>query len=70
MLHIIIKLLIIKFLEDVEPSGSVYPPRFYLEEARKLTEAPSYEGCLIVLMENQTNYPELQSILELSTYEE
>jgi len=63
-------LLIVKLLEDVEPSGSVYPQRFYLEETRELTEAPSYEGCLIVLMENQIDYPELQSILELSTHEE
>jgi hypothetical protein len=57
--------LIIKFLEDVESSGSVYPKRFYLEETRELTEAPSYEGCLIVLMENQIDYLELQSVLEL-----
>jgi len=63
-------LLIVKFLEDIEPSGSVYPQIFYLEETRELTEAPSYEGCLIVLLENQIDYPELQSILELSTYEE
>jgi len=27
--------------------------RFYLEETRELTEDPSYEGCLIVLIENQ-----------------
>jgi len=44
--------------------------RFYLEETRELTEAPSYEGCLIVLMENQIDYLELQSVLELSTHEE
>jgi hypothetical protein len=63
-------LLIVKFLEDVELSGSVYSQRFYLEETRELTEALSYEGCLIVLIENQIDYPELQSILELSTHEE
>jgi hypothetical protein len=63
-------LLIVKFLEDIEPSGSVYPQIFYLEETRELTEAHSYEGCLIVLLKNQIVYPELQSILELSTYEE
>jgi hypothetical protein len=68
--HIILKLLIVKFLEDVEPRGSVYPQRFYLEEIRELTKAPSYEGCLIVLMENKIDYPELQSVLELSTHEE
>jgi hypothetical protein len=62
--------LIVKFLEDVELSGSVYSQRFYLEETRELTEALSYEGCLIVLMESQIDYPELQSILELSTHEE
>jgi hypothetical protein len=67
ILHIILELLIVKFLEDVEPSGSVYPQKFYLEETRELTEAPSYEGCLIELMENQNDYLELQSILELST---
>jgi hypothetical protein len=70
ILHIILELLIIKFIEDVEPSRSVYPQRFYLEETRKLIEVPSYEGCLIVLMENQIDYPELQSVLELSTHEE
>jgi len=70
ILHIIIELLIVKFLKDVEPSGSAYPQNFYLEEARQLTEVPSYEGCLIVLMKNQIDYPELQSILELSTHEE
>jgi len=62
--------LIRKFLEDVEPSGNLSPQRFYLEETQELTEAPSYEGCLIVLMKNQIDYPELQSILELSTHEE
>jgi hypothetical protein len=39
--------------------------RFYLEETRELTEAPSYEECLIVLMESQIDYSKLQSILEL-----
>jgi len=34
-----------------------------------LTKTPSYEGCLIVLMENQIDYLELQSVLELSTHE-
>jgi hypothetical protein len=43
--------------------------RFYLEETRELTEAPSNEGCLIVLIENQIDYLELQSVLELSTHE-
>jgi hypothetical protein len=61
--------LIVKLLEDVEPSGSVYPQRFYLEETRELTRASSYEGCLIVLMENQIDYFELQSVFELSTHE-
>jgi hypothetical protein len=63
-------LLIVKFIEDVEPSGNVYPQRFYLEEIRELTEASSNEGCLIVLMENQIDYLELQSVLELSTHDE
>jgi hypothetical protein len=67
---ILLGLLVVKFLEDVEPSGSVYPQRFHLEETRELTEAPSYERCLIVLMENQVDYLELQSVLELSTHEE
>jgi hypothetical protein len=62
--------LIVKFIEDVEPSGNVYPQRFYLEEIRELTEASSNEGCLIVLMENQIDYLELQSVLELSTHDE
>jgi len=43
--------------------------RFYVEETRESIEAPSYEG-LIVLMENQIDYLELQSVLELSTHEE
>jgi hypothetical protein len=62
--------LIVKFLENVEPSESVYPQRFYLKEIRELTKTPLYKGCLIVLMENQIDYPKLQSILELSTHEE
>jgi hypothetical protein len=41
----------------------MYPLMFYYEEARELTEAHSYEGCLIVLMENHIDYPELQSVL-------
>jgi len=44
--------------------------RFYLEETREFTKSPSYEGCLIVLMENQIDYPDIQSCLELSTHEE
>jgi hypothetical protein len=35
-----------------------------------LTKGLLYEGCLIVLMENQIDYPKLQLILELSTHEE
>jgi hypothetical protein len=52
ILHIILELLITNFLEDVEPSGSAYPQRFYLDEAQELTETHSYEGCLIVLSYN------------------
>jgi hypothetical protein len=44
--------------------------RVYLEEIRELTKAPSYEKCLIVLIENQIDYLELQPVLELSTHEE
>jgi hypothetical protein len=61
---------IVKFLEDVEHSGTVYPQRFYLEETWELTEGPSYEGCLIVLMKNKIDYLRLQSVFELSTHEE
>jgi hypothetical protein len=50
--------------------GVLILKRFYLKEARELTKAHSYEGCLIVLLENQIDYPELQSIIELSTHEE
>jgi hypothetical protein len=60
--------LILKILEDVEPSRSMYPLMFYYEEARELTEAHSYEGCLIVLMENHIDYPELQSVLIIFYY--
>jgi hypothetical protein len=35
-----------------------------------LTEAPSYEGCLIVLRENKIDYLELQSLSEQPTHEE
>jgi hypothetical protein len=49
---------------------TAYPQMFYLKEARELTKAPSYEGCLIVLMENRIDYRELQSVIEFSTYEE
>jgi hypothetical protein len=70
ILHIILELLIVKFLENVEPSGSIYPQRFYLEKTEELTEGLLYEGCLIVLMKNQIDYPEQQSVLELSTHEE
>jgi len=44
--------------------------KFYLEEIQELTEALSYERCLIVLMENQFDYPKLKLVLELSTNEE
>jgi len=47
-----------------------YPYKFYLEEVRELTKALSYEWCLIVLIESQIDYLELQSVLELSTHEE
>jgi hypothetical protein len=53
-----------KFLEDVELSGSAYPQRIELEKARELTEAPSYEACLIVFKENQIDYLELQPLSE------
>jgi hypothetical protein len=35
-----------------------------LEKAFKLTKYSSDEGCLIVLRENQINYPEPQSVSE------
>jgi hypothetical protein len=35
-----------------------------------LTKAPSHEGCLIVLRENQIDYLEPQLVLEQSTHEE
>jgi hypothetical protein len=62
--------LTVEFLEDVEPSGSAYPQKFYSEEAWELTEALSYEWCLIVLMKNQIDYPTPRSALELSIHEE
>jgi hypothetical protein len=42
---------------------------FYLEETQELMEDPLYEWSLIVFMKNQIDYPELQSVLELSTHE-
>ena len=59
-----------KFLEDVELSGSAYPQGIELKKARELTEAPSYEGCLIVFKKNQIDYFEPQSLSEQSTHEE
>ena len=41
-----------------------------LEEARELIDAPSHEGLLIVLRENQNDCLEPQSISELPTHEE
>jgi hypothetical protein len=55
-------------LEDVEPS--VYPHLVELEEARELAEAPSHEGHLIVLRENQNDCLEPQSISKHPTHEE
>ena len=57
-----------KFIEDVEPS--VHPHLVELEEAQELDEAPSHEGCLIVLRENQNDCLEPQSISEQPTHEE
>jgi hypothetical protein len=41
-----------------------------LEEAQELTEAPSHEGRLIVLRENQNDCLESQSISKQPTHEE
>jgi hypothetical protein len=51
-----------KLIEDAEPSAHHHLVE--LEEARELTEAPSHEGRLIVLRENQNDCLEPQSILE------
>jgi transposase InsO family protein len=57
-----------KFIEDVEPSA--HPHLVELEEARELAEAPSHEGRLIVIRENQNDCLEPQSISEQPTHEE
>jgi hypothetical protein len=57
-----------KFIENVEPSA--HPHLVELEEARELVEAPSHEGRLIVLRENQNDCLESQSISEQPTHEE
>jgi hypothetical protein len=57
-----------KFVEDAEPSAQHHLVE--LEEAQELTEAPSHEGHLIVLRENQNDCLEPQSISEQSTHEE
>jgi hypothetical protein len=51
-----------KFIEDIERSA--HPHLVELEEARELAEAPSHEGRLIVLRENQNDCLEPQSISE------
>jgi hypothetical protein len=66
----IVKSINVKFLEDTELSGSAYLQMLELKKVRELTEAPSYEGCLIVLRENQIDYLEPQSLSKQPTHEE
>jgi len=44
--------LIVKFLEDAEPSGSAHPHKLKFEEALELAKSPPHRGRLIVLREN------------------
>jgi hypothetical protein len=45
----------VKFLEDLEHSGSAYPQMIELEEAQELTNAHLSKGRLIMLKEIQTD---------------
>jgi hypothetical protein len=63
-------LLIVKFLEDAEPSGSAHPHKLKFEEALELAKSPPHRGRLIVFRENQIDYPEPQSVLEQPTHSE
>jgi len=62
--------LIVKFLEDAEPSGSAHPHKLKFEEALELAKSPPHRGRLIVFRENQIDYPEPQSVLEQPTHSE
>jgi len=53
--------LIVKFLEDAEPSGSAHSHKLEFKEALKLAKSPPHRGWLIVFRENQIDYPEPQS---------
>jgi hypothetical protein len=58
--------LIVKFLEDTEPSGNAHSHKLKFEEALELAKSPPHRGRLIVfrVRENQIDYPEPQSVLE------
>jgi len=62
-------LLIVKFLEDAELSGSAHLYKLDFEEALELTKSPPHRGRLIVFRENIW-FPEPQSVLEQPTHTE
>jgi hypothetical protein len=62
--------LIVKFIEDAEPSGSAHSHKLEFEEALELVKSPPHRGWLIVFRENQINYPEPQSFQEQPTHTE
>jgi hypothetical protein len=62
--------LIVKFLEDAEPSGSAHSHKLEFEEALELAKSPPNRGWLIVFRENQIDYPEPQSVMEQPTHTE
>jgi hypothetical protein len=62
--------LIVKFIEDAEPSGSAHSHKLEFEEALELAKSPPHRGWLIVFRENQIDYPEPQSFLEQPTHTE
>jgi hypothetical protein len=62
--------MIVKFLEDAEPSGSAHPHKLEFEEARELAKSPPHRGRLIVFRKNQIDYPEPQLVLEQPTQTE
>jgi hypothetical protein len=62
--------LIVKFLEDTEPSGSAHSHKLKFEEALELAKSHPHRGRLIAFRENQIDYPEPQSVLEQPTHTE
>jgi hypothetical protein len=62
--------LIVEFLKDVEPGGSVYPQKVLLRENTRVDWSSFIWRMVDCTYGRSIDYPKLQSILELSTNEE